>query len=196
MHSARDEKKELRKHCSLIRDGIEAREKIDADRRILQRLTSLTSYRFASLILLYAPIKSEIDVWPLLESALHGGKQVALPLCEEQPGVMSFRLVTKKEDLTVGAFGVMEPSKNAPIVGKELLRKKDALLVVPALAFDKHGYRLGYGKGYYDRFLSEFGGTSVGLVYRRLLFDRVPKGYYDRKVDLLVSESGVLIPHD
>ena len=195
MHSSRDEKKELRKSCTQLRDGIPKEEKDAADRRILRLLCSLSSYRFAPLVLLYSPIKSEIDVTPLLEAVLASGKALALPLCENDTGIMTFRLVSDLSTLQKGSFGVLEPPHDAPVVPEHMLKAKDALLIVPALAFDKKGYRLGYGKGYYDRFLSEFGGLSVGLVYRKLLFDSLPKGYYDRKVKLLISESGVILPH-
>jgi 5-formyltetrahydrofolate cyclo-ligase len=194
VHSLKDEKNELRKHCALIRDGMPPEEKEAADKKIGRLFTSLSSYRFASLVLLYAPIKSEIDVRPILSAALEGGKRVALPLCEKEPGVMTFRLISDPAELVPGAFGVMEPPQSAPICSAEMLLQKDSILAVPALAFDKKGYRLGYGKGYYDRFLSEFGGVSVGLVYRSLLLDRVPRGFYDRKVDLLISEKGVTLP--
>ena len=196
MYSARDEKKELRKHCAALRDGMEEEVKRAADQRILRLLCSLSSYRFAPAVLLYAPIKSEIDVTPLMEAVLSSGKILALPLCEKEPGIMTFRQITDVKELQEGHFGVKEPPQDAPLLPHRLLKDKSALLVVPALAFDKKGYRLGYGKGYYDRFLSEFGGVSAGLVYRSLLFESLPKGYYDRKVDLLISESGVILPHD
>lgn len=196
MNCTRDEKRELRKSCTQIRDGILPEQKRAADEKILRLFTSLSSYRFSDLVLLYAPIKSEIDVTPLFESVLCSGKRLALPLCEKEPGVMTFRLIDDPADLIPGSFGVMEPRQQAPVCPKEDLLRESTVLAVPALAFDKKGYRLGYGKGYYDRFLAEFKGTSVGLVYRKLLFDHLPRGYYDRRVDLLISESGVLLPHD
>ncbi|MBQ8398390.1 MAG: 5-formyltetrahydrofolate cyclo-ligase [Clostridia bacterium] len=196
MLSARDEKRELRKQCAAIRDGIAPAEKQSADQRINRLFLSLSSYRFSQLVLLYSPIKSEIDVRPIMEATLACGKKLALPLCEEEPGVMTFRMIEDLGMLQKGTFGVMEPPKDAPLCPKELLLDEHAILAVPALAFDKHGFRLGYGKGYYDRFLADFKGTSVGLVYRRLLVDRLPKGYYDRKVGLLISESGVMLPDD
>ena len=66
--------------------------------------------------------------------------------------------------------------------------------LIPALAYDREGYRLGYGKGYYDRFLSGFGGTSAGIFYSDLLFNQLPRGFFDRKVSLLVSDRGVILP--
>ena len=195
MHSLKDEKNELRKQCTLIRDQLDPAKKEEADKKIVRLFTGLSSYRFASLVLLYAPIKSEIDVRPIMYAALEGGKRLALPLCEKEPGIMTFRLIEDPKELVEGAFGVPEPSQNAPVCSAEMLRQKDSIVAVPALAFDRQGYRLGYGKGYYDRFLSDFGGVSVGLLYRNLLLDRVPRGFYDRKVDLLISEKGVSLPH-
>lgn len=195
MHSSlKDEKKVLRAQCTAIRNGISPAEKQEADKRIARLFTSLSSYRFASLVLLYSPIKSEIDVRPIMYAALDAGKRLALPLCEKEPGIMTFRLIDDPDMLVPGSYGVMEPPADAPVCGTELIRAKDAILAVPALAFDKKGFRLGYGGGYYDRFLAEFGGVSAGLVYRRLLFDRLPKGFYDRSVSLIISESGVTVP--
>jgi 5-formyltetrahydrofolate cyclo-ligase len=195
MHSLKNEKNELRRQYTQIRDSMTPKEKQEADSRIIRLFTSLSSYRFASLVLLYAPIKSEIDITPVLEMALKDGKKVALPLCEKEPGVMTFRLITDPSDLVPGSFGVMEPRADAPLCTKEMLKATDAIVAVPALAFDKKGFRLGYGKGYYDRFLADFGGVSVGLVYRRLLLNNLPRGFYDRRVDLLISESGVTLTH-
>ena len=74
------------------------------------------------------------------------------------------------------------------------LSRPDAFALIPALAYDREGYRLGYGKGYYDRFLSGFGGTSAGIFYSDLLFNQLPRGFFDRKVSLLVSDRGVILP--
>ncbi|MBQ8911858.1 MAG: 5-formyltetrahydrofolate cyclo-ligase [Clostridia bacterium] len=194
MHSLKNEKNELRRSCAAIRNGMPTAEKEEADRRITRIFLSLSSYRFASLVLLHAPIKSEIDVWPILKASLEAGQKVALPLCEKEPGVMTFRLVDDPGVLLPGAFGVMEPPRDAPILTRQQLAAKDSIMAVPALAFDKKGYRLGYGKGYYDRFLADFGGISAGLVYRELLFDSLPRGFYDRRVHLIISESGVMMP--
>lgn len=196
MINSKDEKIELRRVCRTVRDGIPKEERAEADGRILRYISSLASYRHAELLLFYAPIKSEVDVMPLMLDALEKGRRVALPLCESEPGVMTFRRVFSADELVSGAFGVREPAADAPIVGEEELRSASAFVLVPALAYDREGYRLGYGKGYYDRFLSTFGGVTVGACYRRLILDRVPKGFYDRKVQFLVCEQGVISTHD
>lgn len=196
MNNFKDEKKELRHTCTAIRNGIPMAEKAAADEKILRYVSQLISYRYADLLLFYAPIKSEVDVMPLLLDALEKGRRVALPLCESEPGIMTYREIRSTADLHEGAFGVREPSGDAPVISKEELLCKNVFAFVPALAFDKEGYRLGYGKGYYDRFLSNFGGVSAGIVYSELIYDKLPKGFFDRKVDLLVCERGVIRIHD
>lgn len=191
MTSSKGEKTELRKQYSMLRDRITGEDKKQKDRKILRRLTSLASYRYASLVLFYSPIRSEVDVWPAIEEALFRGKKVALPLCEKASGIMTFRYISGKKDLSPGAFGVLEPAENAPKVQKKDLLKKSTLMVIPALAFDREGYRLGYGKGYYDRYLNGFAGVTVGLCYQSLFFDSLPRGYFDKKVELVVTEQGV-----
>ena len=103
-------------------------------------------------------------------------------------------LKVELDGLTPARFGIPEPDGSCPALANSDFAR--ALILVPALAFDENGYRLGYGGGYYDRFLARFGGVTVGLVYRDLLFDNLPKGYYDRKVKLIISESGVLLTSD
>ncbi len=185
-----ENKRELRKSCSFLRDSMNPLQKEEADRAICRRILALSCYRFAPSVLLYYPIKSEINILPVIEDALKRGKTVALPLCEKEPGVMTFRKITSLAELAAGTFGVPEPSEDAPALQKELTDPK-SFIIVPALAFDKSGYRLGYGKGYYDRFLGGFKGTSAGVVYQNLIFKQLPKGFFDRRVQLLVSEGGV-----
>ena len=191
VYSARDEKKELRKHCAALRDGLEEEVKRAADQRILRLLCSLSSYRFAPAVLLYAPIKSEIDVTPLMEAVLSSGKILALPLCEKEPGIMTFRQITDVKELQKGQFGVKEPPQDAPLLPHRLLKDKSALLVVPALAFDKKGYRLGYGKGYYDKFMNVFRGSTIGVAYTSQILPSLPRGRFDKHCDALVTEKGI-----
>ena len=192
MNNSRDEKKELRRQCLEIRQNVP--EKDEKDRRIRHYLSSLVSYRFASLLLFYAPIKGEVDVFPLISAALEKEKKVALPRCEDRFGQMTFRLIRDVGELTPGIFGSPEPSETALRVSDTDLSRPDAFALIPALAYDREGYRLGYGEGYYDRFLSGFGGTSAGIFYSDLLFNQLPRGFFDRKVSLLVSDRGVILP--
>ena len=193
MGNEREDKIELRRTCAAIRNGMDEEAKRAADDKICRRILSLSSYRFADAAFLYVPIRSEVDVLPVIRDALARGKTVALPRCERAPGVMTFRTVTGLDELSPGAYGVPEPPEDAPVADAAAFAAagKKVFLAVPALAFDREGYRLGYGKGYYDRFLGIFEGTAAGIVYDRLIFERLPRGYYDRCVPLLISEGGV-----
>lgn len=100
---------------------------------------------------------------------------------------MAFYRVSSREDLQVGAFGLLEP-----IPGRcpPLERGQGDLCLVPGLAFDREGYRLGYGKGYYDCFLAAQPVRTVGLCFEALAFERLPRDGFDRPVCRLVTEAG------
>ena len=114
MNNSRDEKKELRRQCLEIRQNVP--EKDEKDRRIRHYLSSLVSYRFASLLLFYAPIKGEVDVFPLISAALEKEKKVALPRCEDRFGQTTFRLILSMWALTPGMFCSPEPSTTPPLM--------------------------------------------------------------------------------
>ena len=185
----RDEKNALRDQYKAKRSALSPENKADMDRKILDRVQALVSYRYVDTVLLYYPKPTEIDTLPLAKAALAAGKKVAFPVTGEN-GRMEFRLVENLDsDLIDGRFGIPEPAPSCPLFEKN--GRSSALILVPALAFDKEGYRLGYGKGYYDRYLEDFVVTSVGLVYYDFIADRLPRGRFDRAVDLLVTEKGV-----
>jgi 5-formyltetrahydrofolate cyclo-ligase len=91
-------------------------------------------------------------------------------------------------DLEDGAYGIKEPKGNCELFSG----REKSLCILPALAFDRAGYRLGYGGGYYDRFLFRFNLTTVGLVYEEFLFDELPKDEHDKKASILIKEGGVI----
>lgn len=191
MNGAFDEKNELRIICARRRDAFTGSDRAAAEEKIRLYLSAMASYRHAAILLFYMPIKSEVDILPLIREALDKGRKVALPRCENGRGEMTFRYISALDELQKGRFGVLEPSENAKTVSVDELKRQDLFALVPALAFDKEGYRLGYGKGYYDRFLNVFAGVSVGVIFDELIFERLPKGYFDRRVTALVSERGV-----
>ncbi len=164
----------------------------EADETMVARFLQLATFRFAEVILLYAPIKAEPDVMLLCEAAKRAGKQLAFPRCCPETCTMTYGIVSSPDELVEGAYGIREPGPKAEIY-RPAPHKHDICLV-PAVCFDKKGYRIGYGKGYYDRFLSDFGGTSVGFVLHRFLRDTLPRGRYDRTVDLIITEKGVFTP--
>ena len=99
---------------------------------------------------------------------------------------------TSLDELSPAMYGIPEPpEENECYVPSPFLND---ICIVPAVCFDRHGYRIGYGKGYYDRFLAGFGGTSVGFTLDCLLKDAVPRGRYDRAVDMIITEKGAVVP--
>ena len=188
----RDEKNALRAQYQTRRRQLSPEVKSALDAKIVDRVRSLVSYRYAQTLLLYYPKSGEIDTVPLAKSALLSGKRVAFPVTRED-GRMDFRLVENPErELEPGRFGIPEPLPSCPLLVKSR-EARSTLIVVPALAYDREGYRLGYGKGYYDRYLEDFPIASVGLVYSDFIAERLPRGRFDRAVDLLVTEKGVKI---
>jgi len=137
-------------------------------------------------------VKKQLEVWkPLLES----GKQVAFPLCNVQNHTMEFYLVNSLDDLQEnGAFGTPEPKEHCEMFSKKQ-PAGSIVCVVPTIVYDPKGYRLGYGKGFYDRYLSDCPCTKVGMVYSDFMVKQVPRGRFDLSVDVLVTEKGVKAIH-
>lgn len=184
------EKDAIRKEFSIKRDSIEKSEKEARDAKICSLATSLASFRHADIILLYAPIKSEIDVMPILHEALAKGKRVAFPRCNTEERTMKFHFVSSEGDLSPCAYGIREPKEDLPVYDPESTQGI-AVCYVPGLTFDIYGYRLGYGKGYYDKFMNKFTGCTIGLTYTELISQSLPKGRYDRHCDIMLTEKGI-----
>lgn len=185
-------KKALRRDLRKKRRAIDPTQKTELDSVLVLHTLQTKEFRKSKLLLLYAPLSDEPNLLPLAEEAFRAGKQVAFPISHTESHTLSFHTVTSLSELCEGTYGIFEPPVSAP----QITDTKNALCIVPALAFDQGGFRLGYGGGYYDRFLSEFQGTAIGLCYHELLQHQLPRGSYDRAVDLLITEKGVLLPDE
>ena len=184
----KEEKSKLRDKFLNRRLGVNADMRKDFDPRIATGLLSLATYRYADKILLYAAAKGEVDTDQIFYDATALGKTVYYPrCCPINEGKMHFHQVTNLDQLVQGRFGLREPEEHLPTLSEDT---QSALCIVPALSFDKKGYRLGYGKGYYDRFLATFEGTSAGIIYSVLKTDILPRGFFDMPVDIVITEMG------
>lgn len=185
----KEEKNALRAEYRRRRSELDRETKERLDAEICRQIISLACFRYADTVLTYFPIKGEIDLNPVAAEALRRGKRLAYPVSMSD-GVMVFRYVNDPTSLRQrGKYSIPEPGDDAPLFeGGE-----NTLCIVPAFAFDGDGYRLGYGGGYYDRFLKSFEGTSLGAVYGECLVDALPRGYYDMSVDVIVTEGGSLL---
>ena len=188
--SVREEKNRIRKELLALRYEITDEEKRCLERAMAQKFLSLASYRYAETVLLYFPIKGEPDLTSIIfDEAVKAGKRVAFPLCHTEDCTLTYHLVQSQGDLIDGTYGTKEPSPDAPLYVPS--PDKHDIMLVPGISYDKKGFRLGYGKGYYDRYLTEFGGTSVGVTFDKLLRKSLPTGRYDRSVDVVLTEKGV-----
>lgn len=160
-------------------------------RSITERLLQSACYQQAGCVFCYVSIKEEIDTMPLLARALADGKVLCVPKCGAH-GNMTARRIYALTELQPGAFGIPEPSDTAEQIPAERID----LIVVPALACDSAGYRLGYGGGYYDRYMARCGAVSVALCDGSRLVDQLPIAPFDQKCQYIITERQVLHPDE
>ena len=185
INDIRPEKTALRNAAIEWRKALSRSEKQRMDFRIQSKVMNLWKFREVSTVLLYCAKPVEIDTKLLIERASKLGKTVAVPRCVPGTREMDLYIITSYDDLEVGAFGVLEP---IPEKCRKLTDFTSSVCIVPALVYDKQGFRLGYGKGYYDRFLSGYKGGCIGLAYSDWVKESLPHGKFDRKVDIIVTE--------
>lgn len=179
-------KSALREKYKRMRLDMAPQVKTEKDRQIADRVCRLWQYRQNTVLLTYVSTPIEVDTRALITRALNDGKRVAVPRCVPDTRSMEFYFIDSLDDLEPGSFGVLEPR---PDPQKKLTDFSRGLCLVPAFSYDWDGYRLGYGKGYYDRFLSHFEGNIVGICYSECIQPNLPHGRYDRAVELLVTDS-------
>lgn len=188
--SVKEQKNVLRKEYRAWRRSIPMPEKLRRDREICRHAAALASFRYAEYVLLYAAMPDEISLSDLAYTALEKGKKIAYPRCNKENCTMTYRLVSSPDELFPDSYGIREPLPDAPVFDPKAFRG-NAVCFVPGLLFDRSGYRLGYGKGYYDRFLNSFHGSRIGVVYSDFILPTVPRGRYDVKMDILLTENNV-----
>ncbi|MBR2876621.1 MAG: 5-formyltetrahydrofolate cyclo-ligase [Clostridia bacterium] len=182
-------KKQLRSSCKEMRRAMDKTLKENYDKKIQNKLLNLFVVREADMVLTYVSTSIEVETHGFINALLKQGKKVAVPKCLNDKGDMDFFIINSFDDLEEGYFGVLEPN---PSKCRSVLPTEKTVCVVPAFLFDEKGYRLGYGKGYYDRYLSDFKGTSVGICYQENIRDSLMHGKYDRPVGLIVTEKRIV----
>lgn len=180
-------KSELRKELKKKRKLIDRKNEKDAF--IRENLICSDFYLDAKTVLFYAALDDEINVDECIADAFMLGKQVALPVCINDKGDMKFYYINSISDLNTGFFGVREPVVHKC---KEVTDFNDSICIVPGIAYDKRGYRLGYGKGYYDRFMQKSTSLFIGVCYNELVDDELPIGEYDIPVKYIITENGFI----
>ena len=177
------DKKSLRAELLQLRADMEKNVRKEIDERIYNNLRGLDCVKECGTFLVYASSPAEVDTRRFINSALAAGKTVAVPKCVGKD--MRFLAVTSLSSLVRSRFGVDEP-----VDGSEIAHFSDTVCIVPALRFDRSGHRIGWGGGFYDRFLSGYSGVSVGICYEQCCGE-VPKNDHDIPVDMVITENGI-----
>ncbi|MDR2501927.1 MAG: 5-formyltetrahydrofolate cyclo-ligase [Oscillospiraceae bacterium] len=180
------DKKNLRAMRFAAIDALSAEYIASSDAGILENLVSLPEFVRARTIFTYYSIGREPDTHRLIERALRLGKRVALPVSLPR-GVMKAVECRDVTALVPGRNNIPEPADTGP----ETAREELDFIVVPAVSYSRAGYRLGYGGGYYDRFLAGGAVFTAGLAREELLLDNVPVEAHDASVSCLVTETCV-----
>lgn len=179
-------KNEMRRELLALRKHEHDAHGAEDEARFCAYVTALPQYQTAKTVFCYVSFGSEPLTHALLARMRSDGKRVAVPRCEGG-GVMKAKLISSPDELQKGMYGILEPSAAAP----EVPFSEISLAVVPCVACDRTGMRLGRGGGYYDRFLESSSAYSVCLCYEALLMPQVPREAHDRAVNAVVTERGV-----
>jgi len=162
----------------------------EKSRLACEALVGLEEFVRAGVVMLYMPIRGEIDTAPIIARAWRDGKTVLLPKVRSRDGDMiAVPYRTLDDPMVLGRYNIREPAENEPWPADGI-----DLVVVPALAYDRRGNRLGKGGGYYDRFLGQDGmhATTCGLVFAEQMIESVRVQAHDRQVPLVVTDREVL----
>lgn len=187
------DKDDLRRRFRAMRNALSDSQADGQSRQAQERILELRMWRQARSVLLYVGCRGETATNLLLQAAWDDGKNVLLPRClPASPGEMELACARSEQDLTPGLYSIPEPDPKTciPVVSPEV-----DILVAPALAFDRNGYRLGQGGGYYDRLLASkpFAHTlAIGLAFDFQVVDSLPVDSWDRPVAAVATNKELL----
>lgn len=177
------EKKHLRAELLKVRNSIPEQIRHAESEKIVKRLFESELYKNAKSIFVYVSVGSEVETSGLIDRIIDDGKRVAVPLCNKADRTMTAVLIDSADDLKIGAYGIPEPENADRVLPKD----KIDLIIAPAIAFDRDRMRLGYGGGYYDKFLCDYKGSSIGLAFSECIKDKLPSDEFDCRVDRVIS---------
>ena len=185
----KEEKKDLRNIILNKRNSIDNNTKEEMDREIFNRLINLDLYKEGKNIFIYLSFGSEIDTNPIIDRALEDGKEVYIPKVYKSNKEMKAIRLNSFEDLEENSMGILEPKDDSNFIDKENID----LIIVPGAVFDLEGNRIGYGGGYYDRFLSNIKDkrNKVALAYDLQIVENIEAEEHDIKVDYIITNSRI-----
>lgn len=200
-------KSEIRRQQKELRNGLSKEEQNRLNNQIQERLFSTKEYLNSKNLLTFVSLTGEVDTYNILTESFKRGKRVYVPRVEARK--MEFYQITDLDHMVRSKFGILEPEGcevkrfsydinqyDASGLAYDLDNRYHNLMILPGLAFDRSGNRIGYGAGYYDKYLSSFPENTfykIALAYEFQLMDIIPSEEYDRKADAIITPSEIHI---
>ena len=179
------EKKEIRTQILKALKSFDKCMYEDYSFKIAQTLYQLPIWKDANTIALTISRSPEVDTWQIIRKCWMDGKQVVVPKCIPETKQMVFKQITSFTQLESVYFGLYEPKENETM---EVHHQNIDLMIVPGVAFNKQGFRIGFGGGYYDRYLQHFSGDTISLAFSQQLYDDIPIEKHDISVKSIITE--------
>ncbi|MBO6621192.1 MAG: 5-formyltetrahydrofolate cyclo-ligase [Balneola sp.] len=188
MKSVSDQKSELRARMLKLRKSIDEEDWQARSETIINELKKIPEFINSDVIHCYVSMndRKEVNTHSLLNDLISSGKKVIVPVTDFETGELKHSELRSFEDLKKNKWGVPEPDEIHP------QKQKTDLILVPLLAADKDFNRLGYGKGFYDRFLKKENAVKIGLLFDEFILDQIPVENFDEKLDILITEKMIL----
>jgi len=187
----REAKAQMRRQVRAEVNRMTLEERISASASARTRLTAQPQWQESKSVLFFAPVPGELDIWPLLEPALKEGKCVCLPRFEEgRDHYVACRIGNGSSHVKAGRFGIREAADSC----EELSLNRLDLILVPGVAFDLQGRRLGRGKGFYDQMLASVRGTTCGVAFDEQIVETVPVEPHDIHLNCILTPTRWIQP--
>lgn len=188
------EKAALRADLLVRREALSPEEAARRSRDVHSRVRALPAWANAHVVLVYLPFRNEVDTWGLIRELWSRGARTMAPCCRPAcPGEMGLYTFQTVQDLRPGAYSILEPDpRSCALVDPQACE----CVLVPGVGFDRQGYRLGFGKGYYDRLLPRLRGDAliIGLAYGFQVVDALPREAHDQSVRVVCTDMETIWP--
>ena len=184
----RNTKKEIRAEVKKHRREATAQQIRENSNAICEKFLALSEYREASVVFAYMDCKNEVETKMVIEQCWKDGKTVAVPKVFGE--IMKYYVITSYDDLEEGYFGIPEPKHEQ----MQEIVCEDGLMILPGVAFDVDRHRVGYGGGFYDRYLEAHPNMKkIAFAFEFQMFDRVPFEVFDRQPEKIITEKRIII---
>lgn len=178
------DKKIIRKEIQEKLKKISDKDRKNFEEVLYKKLFANENFKKANCIALTIPFGTEINTYPIIERLLKDGKTVCSPICEKESRKMTFYKINSLDELIEGCYGIKTP----PEIEKNIVKKNNIdLILVPGVGFDDNNYRIGFGGGYYDRYLKDYKGYTISLAFKEQIVEKVPTNEFDLPVNLVIT---------